>query len=392
MLTLRKTVSEQFGFYLICTVIVTTALIDHEKSVTNIYRVGVCLPILLCLRGLDIKAFISMPFVQLFLTLTLWSTLTLFWSDAGSIKNMATKLLCATVFLYAVFLMRRYQCEKARYLEGLFVAAGCALSIAVLIKFDASSMIYSLFATSGYGAFGNINEMAWFVSGALLVALFHGVHPGGETGKKAKTLAILAVPLLCYMLSQTKSLAAALSVVAGVLFFMVSALKAPYHKWLYGVLVLLLTVAVAGHYSYSDALFTFYQQLDRSRVEIYQSAYQAITSSWQTVVFGEGLASSARNTLSNGELMNNWHSIYINTVFYTGIVGLVLFLACVGYRLKQVMSRQKPLCSWDLVVVGSLTAFLFDGNRFHNYPGGIFISLMLPLFLANITQGKNIMR
>ncbi len=373
---IKKNISEKYCFILLLLIIGTSVLIDNQKLVTNIYRVLICLPILLCVRHHDASEFIKNRFVQFFIILTLWSTLTLFWPESEKPINMLTKIITTIIFLYLIYLNCTYQKKLFLNFEFFYISAAVILAVTLWITYGRLDSIKD----QVFGVFGNINGVAWFLSSAALIAFYKVIY------SQYKILNTLALLVIIYTLIPTRCLGSYLAICFGLFILATSLIKPLYQRWIFGMLASLLLIAIALHIIYPGFFFKIYNNFDGNRVYIYLNSYDKVTSSNWTMLFGNGLASSARNTLPTGLVINNWHSVYINMVYYCGIIGLALFLVCFTNRFYCIFTKKTKICSWDLAIAGMMITMLFDGNRIYNYPGSFFFAFMLPAFIANISH------
>ncbi len=377
---IKKNVSEKYCFIFLLLIICTSVLIDNQKLVTNIYRVLICLPILLCIRWDDIRDFSKNRFVKFFILLTAWSTLTLLWPDADKPLNMLTKILTSSVFLYLIYLNFSYQKKQLLNFETYYISTAVILATIIWVIYGRSESIQD----PVYGVFENINEVAWFYSSAALIALYKLIYG------QYKLLSALALITLIYALLPTRTLGAYLAIGSGLFILTVSIIKSYYQKWIFGILLSAVAIAIAMHIIYPESFLEIYNNFDKPRLNIYLHSYDVITNSnWAIVLFGNGLASDARNIIFGGLVMNNWHSVYINMIFYCGIIGLVLFFICFLNRFYYIFTKKSSICSWDLAVAGMMITMLFDGNKIYNYPGGFFLAFLIPAFIANLTNPNN---
>lgn len=379
--SIKKNLCEKYCFIFLLIITASLVLINDNKLVINIYRLFICLPVLLCVRRDDLREFIKNPFVKLFIILTLWSTATLLWSEPGKLLNMATKLLTTLVLLYLIHLIFLYQPKQIRQFDRYYIGAALVLAANLWLRYGTTYPQDWIF-----GVFGNINNTGWFFASAIVIALYKLVYD------QYKILSALAAALLILAIIPTNTLAAYIAVGIGTFILLISILKQSYQKWIYTTVLSSLCLIILLHFLYPDFFLPLYTRFDNGRVIIYLNAYKEITASISSLFFGSGLATDARNALPSGQVINNWHSIYINMAFYAGLVGLALLLACFTRRLFAVFTGKTTILPWDLAVTGMLVAMLFDGNRIYTYPGGYFIALLIPLFIANLTpiQDKQI--
>lgn len=379
----KEKVTEKFCWYFLLFLLLISVFIDNGKAVVNFYRVWICIPILLCIRWRDATHFVNDRFVQLFLLLTLWLGISLFWSDSEKLHNMAAKILATLALLYMVFSLVRFQRQKLALAQWVYAFSGLVLIVAIYIKWGYIGQYY---ADNPYGTFVYYNVVAWFLAAAAIVScslIF-------EERRYARLLAGILFVLLTAAVVLFKSRGALLGLLAG------SGLLIFWHLWnkFSFKKILFCIFASAG------CVYLFYmgwgeqlgvdhyirgslQRADAGRFLIYQNAFEAITLSPKTILFGHGIAADPSNVIWDNFTASHWHSIYISTLFFGGITGLFFFLLCVFKRPYEIFIKRAKHNAWDFAVMGIMVTLLFDGNRIYEYPGGMLLAFTLPLFLAN---------
>ena len=384
----KEKVTEVFCWYFFLFLLFISVFIDNGKAVVNFYRVWICTPVLLCVRWQDAKCFLNNRFVQLFLLLTLWLTASLFWSDSHKLHNMAVKILATLALLYMLFSLVRYQSEKLLMAEWCYVVAAVVLVAAIYTKWG---YVGSYYNGNPFGAFGYYNVVAWFLAAAGIVACSLML----DQKRFHRLLAGMFFLTLIVAVILFKSRGALLGLLVGCSLLVIR------YLWNQLSIKTLLFVAVACtvgvclfylHWGEQFGVSHFINELlrrsDAGRFQIYQNAYEAITQSQQTLWFGHGIAADPSNVFSSGFIASHWHSIYISSLFFGGIVGLAFFLLCVFKRPYEIIIKKAKANSWDYVVIGMMVTFLFDGNRIYEYPGGMLLAFTLPLFLANLVDSR----
>lgn len=386
---IRDKVSEVFCWYFFLFLLVISVSLDNGKAAVNFYRVWICIPVLLCIRWSDFKQIISVRFVQYFLALTAWLSISLLWSDSHKLHNMAAKLLATTALLFMVANLVMYQKSRLVQAEVCYVVSAMVLVLMIYLKWG---YLGNDFSGSPYGSFGYYNLVAWFLSSACTVALSLILN---KPRKSILLLFIAAFIVLLVSVVLFKSRGALLGLFTG------SALLVTRFYWkalisLKGIvfvlvvaasLFLLLTLFIDTG-SVSAYVSNLLSRADAGRFLIYEEAFKRIAESTSTLVFGHGIAADPENIVWRGMKIVHWHSVYISTLFYGGLVGLMLFLLCVLKRPYEIYIRKSIPNTWDFVVMGMMVTLMFDGNRFYEYPGGMLLAFTLPLFLANLVGSR----
>ena len=381
----KKMIIENWSFYFLVIAVMAPSLIDNSKMVVNLYRVWLCLPILLLMRWDDFKGFFSNTFFKAFSLLSLYFIINLSWSEGNSIHNMASRILATYAFLLLVFCNAKYNRKKLNIFDTIYIISAITLLLAVGIKWEG----IGTYIENAFGIYGNRNPVSWFIAGATIAAFFRVVSSRQSRSLFIAAFGILAACLLL-LASRGSILGTAIGIACIVLSKCFSSKKSkPY--LLYSILgiaaITLFVQAIAPEY-----ISSLIGRGDSARFIIYSRAITEITSSPITLLFGHGIASSARMTLDNGVLINNYHSVYLNMAFYGGLIALSLFLACLLIRPYKIFTGTSKLNQWDAIVFGIMVTLMFDGHRIFEYPGGMLFAFILPLFLANAHDEINFSR
>ena len=381
--SVKAFISERASWHLLLAVLFLPVLLNDNKGVINIYRVLICIPVLLCIRWTDFQDFLKNRFFYLFSATTLWFTLSLIWSESNSIHNMAGKILASFALLLLTYNCSKYHPDKIKNIKNYFIASCIILVFSILLN---AGKLDNTLDGDIFGVFSNRNPVSWILAAGSVLA-FHSML----FEKKFKLLHGVSFIFLFCVIFNIASRGSLLGVVAGCIFAVIykgyhyknKIQRRKLYKLIVSAILLLLISSAIGYTIFFEEIYSLISRSDSFRFEIYSNAYKAITSSVQSLFFGHGIASSARNTLSNGVLINNWHSVYINALFYTGLIGLFLFAACIANRFIDAFLHKKEINCWDSAVISSIVIFAFDGHRFFDYPGGILLAFTLPLFFAN---------
>lgn len=381
---IKLKVSEQWCWYFFLVILFVPTFTDYEKLVINLYRVWICIPVLICIRWKDFNPFMKNRFVQLFLLLTAWFTLSLTWSDSDTIHNMAAKMLATLALLFLIFNISRYQFERFKKLDYYYILAALLLLSAVYYKWG---VIDTSLPGIIFGVFENRNPIAWFSASAAIISFFHVVHARNRLHLILFSISFLLLTSATLSLSSRGALLGLLTGTMIVVFSKAPSLKS-FFVYLSIILIALLTTIVTIELYYSDYFSGLIERADSHRFEIYVNAITRITESPSTFFFGHGIAASPRNMIGES-VINNWHSIYINATFYGGIIALFLLLSCLLKRPYEIIIKKSKISSWDAVVLGMMVTLQFDGHRIYEYPGGLLFVLTIPMFIANILASEN---
>lgn len=115
---------------------------------------------------------------------------------------------------------------------------------------------------------------------------------------------------------------------------------------------------------------------DSGRSSIWTRALSEIA---ERPLFGHGFGAEASIQWGQDQTAMHMHSMYLNTLFYGGIVGFCLLAALVAMVLR-LNWRRRSLDGWYYVVLMSLVIFVFDGDHVITYPSAEFYIFLLPIF------------
>jgi len=377
LIKLKQNVAEKYCFAFLFIALLSIVTIDNDKLVINIYRLLICLPILILSRWSDIVCFLKQPFVKRYLLLTTFCLSSLLWSDPGHIKNVFLKLLTITVFLYLIYLVFVYQTSYFYKLDSIYIfLSTTVLSLFILYYFGGN-----IPAEDTYGVFGNRNEIAWFFAISCVISGYKLISEKFDIYLFSIFLITISTVLVI------ASRASILAVLVGLLF---SIIITPFKPKAKSLLLLLWFICLLTplHITHDRMTHSLIQRADSGRFEIYSNAFNEITESTMTFFLGHGMATSSRNLLHSDLIIGHWHSIYLNMMYYCGLTGLLLMLYFLFYRFWLLYRNKTTICVWDVVVLSMGVALLFDGNNIYSYPGGVFMSFVLPVFFANISSNK----
>lgn len=109
-------------------------------------------------------------------------------------------------------------------------------------------------------------------------------------------------------------------------------------------------------------------------------------------LFGHGLADNIHVDGDRGEVFTFPHDLYLSLLFYSGIVGLLLFAAIVlALALRLIRLRGRPeVPVLAALLTDALLAGLTDLGQITKGPGPIWIILWLPLILAMTTDATKL--
>ncbi len=121
------------------------------------------------------------------------------------------------------------------------------------------------------------------------------------------------------------------------------------------------------------------------RPEIY---WQGILEASNAPFFGHGLTADTRLIMSDGTRFDHSHSIYLTTLFYGGIVGLLLLIALLGSAIRQGFKQTKKPQQFLLAGMPLFAAICLatDLNKLILHPKPIWIIFWFPIALVAASE------
>ena len=107
--------------------------------------------------------------------------------------------------------------------------------------------------------------------------------------------------------------------------------------------------------------------------------------------FGHGINADTRLVMPNGFVFIHPHSVYMGTLFYGGIVGLLLLLATLLSAIWQSFgpsTQKRNLVLASMILYGALT-IVSNGNMLIHHPKPFWLFLWFPLSLIASTEMPN---
>jgi len=157
--------------------------------------------------------------------------------------------------------------------------------------------------------------------------------------------------------------------------------KYVYRSKLCIALLLIFSVGVSLFIAYPGFFKSRFIGREIDRLELWGSALLQAKSA---PCFGHGLNADTRIILSSGKKRVHHHSVYIETLFFGGIAGLLLLTVLVGLAIRQAFTRPGELQKFLLtcmLVFGAL-CIMTDGNTLIRHPKPVWIFFWFPIALV----------
>jgi len=370
-------------------------LFPSSKFLSNFYYMGVAFPffLLIVLKKVNLKLLFSSRTILFVTIYFIYMVCTLFWAESFDISDLSKyglRVLYILIFItVTIYLLR----SDPAFLKRLLTYV-CA--VAVIVGIGNALFYYSkhpiLGTLWGYGLLSSPSRAAsqyGFVTIASIYLLLQ------QRTTKAQFLysGMVLVNFSYVLLAQSRTTLIALVVtlftwqLSAWLFHGVE--ESNYLKKLSVLLVLLsagVSVLIIGFPEFSKAIF--HQQGLLYRIEMWkQLLVQIEKAPW----FGHGLNADIRLVMPNGFVFVHPHSVYMGTLFYGGITGLLILLATLLSALWQgfrPLRQGRNLALASMVLYGAL-AIVSNGNMLIHRPKPFWLFLWFPVALVASTELSN---
>jgi O-antigen ligase len=347
---------------------------DNRTGATNLYRLLVVVPMLLCFRPADLARIWQQTPARWFLLLCAWLTLTLLW-DGLTYKDFKLLLreLNVLALLYLVYLIGTHHPLRIPALLAGLVVIGLIGAALILRDWPEG---WKQHAMAARGVFNHHVTVGWALAMVTIVALYQTLNVAQRGLACAYGLAGLAL---------------------GILVFWVQA-RGAYVVLASGILLLLALfpgrraglLAIAGGTLTLILVLTFHRELatvaghvvergTAGRLAIWHNGWEAITGSWRWLWFGHGLSADSMNPTANIVAMH-YHNLLLNQAFYAGLIGVALYLGWLASLLRAAVAERR-LWLWAALVVAMQAGFITDGDQLWVNPSSMLLAFLLPAFL-----------
>ena len=371
-------------FFVFCGLLALSYIVPSTTTLTLIGISFGFLAVYACVLKFTINMlFMKQPEVFFLLALCVYSLLSLLWSPWNELVFLLKELTRIAIVVGIMFLFLFLTTDIKTQKIDLFIIFMLAI-YGILFLLNSSNILFDVIAAQSDptklrflvirpGLFYNPIPVGWMFAMGLLLSM----HRIFVFERKIKLLMIFVCFIFLSMLIIAQSRGAFVGLMAGV--FVLSVLR----TGLLGRYLFLATLSIIFLFLITY-FFTDYHLIkhlvsrgDSARFDIFNNALEAIS---QHPIFGHGFGASSVN-MWKGKTFYHYHNIYLSTLFYGGIIGLLLFFCfIISFLVKSF--KIKEAHGWYSVVVMALTAFLFDGNHFITYPSAELYILVLPVLLS----------
>ena len=315
-----------------------------------------------------------------------YATLSSLWSQTPRPFFFAYHLLFLAVWLAGVcWLFRTGKVDITRVYK-VIVFAGAVCGLVLLVVFYWEKPFSIRLGTLGYGVAKNSNTLGYLYGATTLVAYVLWLGSSGR--RQAWTaLALMLANLLPFLATQSRSAFVGFVIAVVIAFFSVtkSASKLAAH----GLLLFVLVGVVLLEWDFVSKTVSA-----RFNERFYRDAvwpHELQASYGDHFFFGSGLVKTSRISVPGSDLppFNHCHSAYIDALYRTGIVGLVLMLSHLIFVLSH-WSRDPRLLPLFLWLFLTCVMSIFDHPGFFWYLEPLWFAYWIPAGLigALVMAGK----
>ena len=373
---LRTAIRTRYAWVALLLLVAICFLADNRTGATNLYRLLVVVPMLLCFRPADLAPIWRHPPARWFLLLCAWLTLTLWWDGWGHKDfKLLLRALNVLALFYLVYLIGVHHRPRVPILLTGLVALGL-IGAGLIVRDWPQAWPPSWEATVRRGVFNHHVEVGRALALIAIIALYQTLNVSRRVSACACGMATLTLWTLVFWV-QARSAYVVLGVGTLLLMALFPGRRAATLVVAGGVLALVLMLGlrqeltlVAGHVA---------ERGTAMRLPIWHNGWTAITDSWPWFCCGHGLSADSSNW-SGGIMAPHYHNLLLNQAFYAGLVGVGLYLGWITSLLHAAVPERR-LWLWGTLVVAMQFGFITDGDQLFVNPSSMLLAFLLPAFL-----------
>jgi O-antigen ligase len=357
----------------------------------NFFYVAVAFPFLISIfmKKVDLR---SLFFNRIFLLSTIFLVYmfsTLFWADncdLSDISRYGRRVLYVLIFLgVTIHLIQTYP----NFLHRLLVTL-CWTTAIFAIGYIVFYYTQHPFPNTRLSGFGQLKNpiMASSVYGIVAIVCTYLFQQQRTVKMKLLYLGMLLVFLLYMLLAQSRGplLACGVTILAWSLIggFFYKEGDHGYRNNFF--LLLIISAAIAAMFIlFPDFFKALIFRGTSYRPEIWG---QSLLQTKDAPFFGHGLTVDTLLIMSDGTKMLHHHSVYMTTLFYGGIVGLLLLSALAGSAIWQGLTRIEKLQKFLLtcMLLYGIICMVTDGNTLIRHPKPIWLFFWFPIALVAASE------
>jgi O-antigen ligase len=361
-----------------------------SKSISNFFYLAVAFPfvILVIMRKVDLRSLFFSRTLVLATIYLIYMFCTLFWADTFGLSDLlkyGRRVLYILIFIsMTIHLIQSYPAFLQRLL--ILLCWTTAIVAAVNIFFFYRQYPFPDTRLFGLGLLDNPFKASSLFGIATIACIYLMLHQR-SVAMRLLYLGLLLSSFAYMVLAQSRS---------SLLALVIAMMTWPFLVWMFHrdyrsnrpktvmILAILVLMAVAGAaFFIVDPEFfrrAFLRGHSPHRLEVWRQILALVKEApW----FGHGLTADPRTLLSDGKILTHPHSVYVGTLFYGGIVGLLLFIALVLSALLHGFVRlKKPIhfMSATMVLYGAL-CMVAQGNMLIHHVKPFWLFFWFPVAL-----------
>lgn len=351
---------------------------DNRTGATNLYRLLVVVPMLLCFRPADLPLIWQSAPARWFLLLCGWLSLTTLWDgwSYADFKLLLREFNVLALFYLVYLIDSQHRPRVPALLTGLVTLGLIGAGLILWHWPQAWPPSWEYHAMARRGVFNHHLEVGRALALVAMVALYQTLNVPRRVCACAYGIATLALWALVFWVQ-----ARGAYVVLGAGTLLLMALFPGRRAAMLVIAGGVLTVLLALCFRQELTLVTGYiaERGTSMRLPIWHNGWAAITGSWRWFLFGHGL--SADSTNWNGDVaVKHYHNLLLNQAFYAGLMGVGLYLGWIASLLRAAVADRR-LWLWGALVAAMQLGFMTDGDQLFVNPSSMLLAFLLPAFL-----------
>lgn len=375
----KKTL-RQFVYWTLLIFLAGFYFFPKSKPHNTAYYALVLLPFLLSLRRQDLALYWQSSVFRLVIIFLVYLTLSVAWGEQTTINDWIKYTKRLVYMLGFVSMVMAYY--NPQYLNKLSKVIACtAVVMAVISMYIYDSSLYP--PPDRLKNFGILEHeiLAASTYGFAAIMLLYGCH---FKHSYAMWFKLTGVSILMLDMLLTQSRGPLLALISSIC--IVEMLRGQYRKMVTGFLVV---TSIIGLFMVTDTIETVHfisrNGGDSYRFQIWQLIWQRIMDSpW----FGLGLSTNETIHLSACSCIPHPHNVFLATMFYGGIIALLLLLVLLAHTILIAIRQYKNegQVKFLAFLIFGVICGLTDGNKLIDHPRPMWLYFWLPIMLVAAQQ------
>jgi len=376
---LREFLKRNLCWWGLLLVFAVTFFWPDRKEATNVSRILLLSPVLLCLSWPVVRGVLKISAFRWFAALSLFFSISMLWgAEASAIDNHLLRILSGWLLVFMLYCVACYRPESFARLDKVLVGFGLVWLVFLLTDWGSVWQTGPRFVIHevSRGVFNHHLQVGWMLAVLTLLAI-QGVFRSKTLAAKTCMVTTSIVFFALLLLAQARG--GLLVFFSGLLVWLFIYLRGGRWFGAAGLLAMLAGVGIAIRLFLPELYQSLIARGSAGRFHIWQNWFEIWQVSPAKVFLGYGLNSSPENSLGHF-VAAHYHNFYLNTLFYGGLVGLALMFGWLFSSLRACFKSRQYTSPWFTVVIGMLAGFLTDGDKLFNYPGAMTFCFLLPMF------------